>query len=75
MAIEVTWGNVAKMLSMVAVCIGLLMSAGVTVVQWQMDTLNKRLDERLAIYQKQNEERAALIERINTRVLLLEQRR
>ena len=51
---------------------GIMLSGALAVIQWQMDTIHKRLDERLSIYQDQNETREKAIQALQGRVLTLE---
>ena len=49
MTITVTWPNIYKLTALVVVVLSLVLTVGGAIVQWQMKSIDSRLEERLKI--------------------------
>jgi hypothetical protein len=67
MAIPLTWRNLFVLASFAILLIGALISGVGTVVQWELGSLDQRLDDRLSIYHKD-------LDRLERRIEMLERK-
>lgn len=72
MAIPLTWRNLAALTGLVVIILSAFATATSTLVQWQLDGLDKRLSDRLSIYQRDEENTQHELDRIEHRLNKLE---
>jgi hypothetical protein len=68
MTITVTWPNIYKLTALVLVVLSLVIAVGGATVQLQMRAIDSRLDERLRIYQSDQDNIRRRIERIEQKL-------
>lgn len=68
MTITVTWPNIYKLTALVLVVLSLVLTVGGATVQWQMKAIDSRLEERLKIYQSDQDNIRRRIERIEQKL-------
>ena len=64
MTVTVTWPNLYKLAGLVIVVLTLMLSIGSIMVNFQMQALDRRLEERLRVYQADQIEMRHRIERL-----------
>ena len=69
MTINVTWCNVYKLAFLVIIALTLVLTAGSVMVQWQIDQIDWRLDERLSIYHREQNELQRRIELLEENIV------
>lgn len=67
MAIPLTWRNLFALVGLAVLVLGAFAGAVSTIVQWQLSSLDNRLNDRLALYHRD-------IDRIESRLEALEHR-
>lgn len=72
MAISLTWRNLFALTGLVVIVLTAFAAAESAVMQWQLHQMDLRLNDRLTLYQKGEDDLQNTLERIETRLHDLE---
>ncbi len=74
MAIALTWNNIFVLVGLCVVLLTALSSGTAAVMQWQLSSVDSRLNDRISIYHRDQEGFQRELNRIEDRLSKLEQR-